>query len=408
MDAHAHSRSTTRRTHRVVVGALALIVLAPVFIRALTMDGRFIDIDVYIGAADTVLRGGDLYSFATDEGFHFNYPPFAALFLLPLGMLPKGLVYGAWSASVLPLLALTVVAAGAPAASAWAERRGISRRTALLVMVLVLAWTVPVWKNIGYGQIGMLLTAMVAVDCLWLREKRWHGVLIGLAAAVKLTPLVFVLYLIVTRRWRAVFVSMATFVLAQVTAAVLLPGASWTYWTDTIFAGGRFGSNTLGNRSVQGMLERTSLGDGAQLALLVPIVLALVVLGMLRARTAYRSGRYVAGMAIVGCVSIAVSPISWSHHLTWILLAVLALARPGLLKAAIPLVIVLMLDTPGLGQGIHDAVGWGGGLWALVADLDGLAAIAVVLFLPVRARHAKTEPPSPEAATQRMSVTHAA
>src|SRR6185503_21371042 len=70
----------------------------------------------------------------------------------------------------------------------------------------------PVRETITFGQVNTLLLTLVAGDMLLgvARGRRWAGVGIGLATAIKLTPGVFILYLLITRRWRPAGVATGT------------------------------------------------------------------------------------------------------------------------------------------------------------------------------------------------------
>lgn len=367
----------------------AAVAVAPLFPLAMASSYRFIDIDidVYIGAADTILRRGDLYACTTDRGYYFTYPPFAALVLLPLGLLPTDVAHGVWSATILPLLALTVVVAAGPLAAQWARRWRVPRAVPRLGVFVILAWTLPVWINIRYGQTGVLLTAMVVVDCLWLRGKRSYGVLVGLAAAIKLTPGIFILHFLATRQWRAMWVSAGTFVGAQLLAFAVIPYDAWNFWSAAIFDNGRYGDNTIGNRSVRGMLARTELPASARSAIAIIVAVALLVVGVRRARKANEAGDFVAVVAILGALSMCLSPVAWQHHMTWLLIAAIALAgQPRRWWLATLLVGVLMVDLNEAGDAALDSWSWGSPLWHLVMDVHGLIAVAVVLALPVSAR----------------------
>ena len=77
-----------------------------------------------------------------------------------------------------------------------AHTPGWSRHTRWLVLA---AFAVePVWHTVSFGQINLTLAALVAIDvCRW-RGSRYGGMLAGVASAIKLTPLIFVLYLAVS------------------------------------------------------------------------------------------------------------------------------------------------------------------------------------------------------------------
>ena len=77
---------------------------------------------------------------------------------------------------------------------------GLVARSWLVVGLVVGALALePVWQNLRFGQVNLVLMAAVVVD-LTRPERRSSGVLVGLAAGVKLTPLVFVVLLVLVGR----------------------------------------------------------------------------------------------------------------------------------------------------------------------------------------------------------------
>lgn len=163
------------------------------------------------------------------------YPPFFAIFWAPFGMFPLGEggsggvvahriglgVSAALAAAV--MIAFTFWAVRAAVAAAW---RGEKRPP---FGAYVLVWFLsagPAFGSIARLETDMLIVMAVA-GAMWLmlRKKRcfWGGVLLGLAAAVKLTPGLFGVYLVCRRQWKA----LAGMVAAGVVCTVLLPALVW-------------------------------------------------------------------------------------------------------------------------------------------------------------------------------------
>ncbi|MCU1691121.1 MAG: hypothetical protein JWM64_212 [Frankiales bacterium] len=342
---------------RILVGWLAVLPLLWWSVR--TPDPRrFVDLAVYREAGGHL---GDLYGFTTANGLPFTYPPFAALLAAPLRVLPLPVVGVLWGLGVV-------------AGLAWLVQRA-RPSTALLPAVLLLAaalWTQPLRDTVRFGQVGVLLAVLVLADCT---STRWRGVLVGVAAAVKLTPALFVVHLWLSGRRRDACTAAATAAGCTLLGAVLLPHASWRYWTSALFDVSRVGAvDDGGNQSWNGFLERAGL-PRALLLLLVP----LLVVGL---RRAARGSDPVAAACVVGCLAVVVSPVSWIHTQVWLVLALLLLARtrPALALAGLALLwarlpwqasALLLDDVPGRP------------LWLLVQGLQGLGCVAVVLLLPV-------------------------
>lgn len=364
---------------------VALLSAAPLLLWSVGEQGprRFVDLAVYQQAGRTVLDGGDLYGFTTERGLPFTYPPFAALLALPVGHLPVVVAGLLWAAMTLAALAFVVHRCSVPLRSALAR---LGARGALLAggLVGVALWLQPLRDTVRFGQVGVLLAALVVADLLPERTRWPRGLLVGIAAAVKLTPALFVVYLLVSGQRRAAAVATATAAGLTLLAAAVLPGATRTYWTDAVFDLQRIGDVADGgNQALRGMLVRTGWPDAVQVVVLVAAVVALLAVGLVRAA---RARDRVAAVAIVGCLSVAVSPIGWIHHLVWLVPAALVLA--GDLRSrrrvllAVGLVAMAAARLPWQAQALLLDGAPGRPLWLLVQSALGLAAVAVVLWLP--------------------------
>ena len=166
-------------------------------------------------------------------------------------------------------------------------------------------------STLGFGQINALLMVMVVLDVLLPGErKRTKGLLIGVAAAIKLTPAVFVVYFLVRRDFRSAARVAGGFVVAGALLWLVRPSASVTYWTKLVFDAGRIGGvDYVGNQSLNGLAVRAGLSQiGWVLAALA--VMAVVAVVVARAEPV---------LALTACAlgGLLVSPISWTHHWTW-------------------------------------------------------------------------------------------
>ena len=114
----------------------------------------------------------------------------------------------------------------------------------------------PVWQNLSFGQVNLVLMAAVVAD-LTRPERRFSGVLVGLAAAVKLTPLVFVVLLLLVGRRGAAGRAALTFLATVAVGFAVAPGAAASYWTLGLLDADRVGPPWLAhNQSAYGVLTR--------------------------------------------------------------------------------------------------------------------------------------------------------
>jgi len=271
--------------------------------------GGFTDLHVYRYAGQTLLDGESAYE--RDDpvtGLPFTYPPFAVVPMVPLALVPGWLAAGLWTGASTACVAATVVvvrrARRLPAPGWWVAA------VALAAIALE-----PVWQNLAFGQVNALLMLAVLVD-LARPERRWSGVLVGIVAGIKLTPLVFVVLLVLVGRRAAAGRAVLAFAATVVVGLAIVPGAS-SYWTDGLLDARRVGPPALAhNQSVFGALTR--LLDGPPptwlwLAVAGPVALAVVVVGA----ACWRRGDRVLGTCLAALAMLLASPIAWSHHWVW-------------------------------------------------------------------------------------------
>ena len=283
----------------------------------------FFDLRVYRGAVLWWLQGEPLYSFALERK-GFTYPPFAAVLLVPLTWLPTG------PTTILALVASVVVVV---LVTWWliapvARRHEISPWFAVALAVPVVLALEPIRLTLGEGQLNMLILALVLVDVVALRRGcAWCGVGIGLATALKLTPGLFIVFLALIGRRRAAIVATGTSLGATLLGFVVDPSVSWQYWTDILWDTSRVGRLVNPwNQSVLGLLAHVSDPAPPDRRLWVLFAAGVAVLGLVRAVRVYRRGDDLAAVTLAGLTACLVSPISWVHHLYWVVPAVVVLA----------------------------------------------------------------------------------
>lgn len=351
-----------------VAGAAALVPLAPLIL--VPGPERMKDLLVYVGAGATAGSGADVYDFRTAFDMPFTYPPFAALLSEPLSRVPLGLLHVMWLLATLAALVAVARLAMAPVVA----RLGLPLTLALLLV------SSPVRSHLRFGQVGLFLVLLVATDLL--RDRRWQGVGLGLAVAVKLTPAVFLPWLLMRRQLRALALAVGTAAGATLIALLLLWPSAREYLWRALWDSDRFGANDVpGNQSVRGMLLRTELSEQSVTVLWL---LGSVLLTVVAVRGAHRldeTGNRLGALGVLAALSIAVSPISWVHHLVFLVLPLSALVAVHRWRLASAWALLLAVSLPSLGTAGLRA----GGpelFWHLVVDAQGLSAVAAVLLLP--------------------------
>ncbi|MFE7791594.1 glycosyltransferase 87 family protein [Streptomyces sp. NPDC057460] len=309
------------RTVVPVTGAVLFMVTVPYY-------RDWFDLYVYYGTVDDWIRhGGRIYDYLLPgTGYGFTYPPFAAVCMLPMLLVGRT---GAVVGCVLLSVAASVLLLRGPLRELPLGRGGLVVSGCLFVMLE------PVRDTFSLGQVNLLLMALVYADG---GRGRFAGVGIGLATAFKLTPGIFIGYLLLTGRRRAAAVATGTAVAASVVGVLAAPRASWVFWTRALWDTHRVGAlDYVSNQSLQGALARM----GAARPVWVMAVLAVLVLWAYRVRRTTAVGDDEAGMALTGLAACLVSPVTWVHHLVWAVPAVALLARSGRRAVAAVLYVVL-------------------------------------------------------------------
>jgi alpha-1,2-mannosyltransferase len=287
----------------------------------LAIHGNQVDIDVYLMGGAHVLSP-NLYSLTSDH-LYFTYPPFAALVFAPLALLtrtPAQVIWGLASVVVLLWLLYVSLRTVSPAASTAVARR---RAVLLLAPAMVLD---PVLVTAYLGQVNILVVALVMTDLGVGWDRIPKGVLTGIAAAIKLTPLIFVPYLFLTRQYRAGCVALGSFLACSAVGGVVSPHASWVFWTQDVFNSSRAGALlSISNQNLKSAAMRIAHGN-VPLSILLPLSIAIAVLGLVLAAWAYRTSSPMLGAVVCATTGLVISPITWSHHLVWSVPAILWLA----------------------------------------------------------------------------------
>ena len=392
---HDRDPRMTLRSAGYWAGAVLLVALAvaPLVQYWLTNqpDQRLVDLDVYRTGGQSVLIGRHVYDTVTPppQLLPFTYPPLGALLAVPLAMMPWPAAQWVWTVLLYVALGVTVAYAFRPVLTRVRALRRYGRAAPLAAGALVaaLAYVMPMRDQIRFGQVGIILVAVCVADCMKPDGGRLpRGVLVGLAMAVKLTPGVFVIYLWITGRRRAAVTAVGTAVAVTLATLLVIPG-DWTdYWFGALFSSDRLGANAgTTNQALRGMLLRTYMPDPVVTALWLACVIAVVYFGYRGARRLSLSGREAAGVAVTGLLSVAVSPVSWIHHLTWVIVAIGALAgaardRRRVIAAAVTYVF-FVVPVPWLGVTLL-ADGIGGRVpGKIVQDGFGLGTLALMAVL---------------------------
>ena len=278
------------------------------------------DFSFYWTAAWQVLHGQPIYSatqlttpYAPQGQQGFLYPPPFAVFVIPFAALSSS----TWNPGYLAWIAFGSVIAVATIYAIWrAERLGehleVLRGAGWWLLVGALLALPEVITELINGNVHLLLFALLGVG--WLGVRRGDargdalgGAAVGLAALIKLFPGVVILWLALTRRWRAVGWAVGAAVVASLVTLPVTGLQAWLDYPSVLF-------NMAAPVDPTWSVAPTTwlspiLGFQFARALVTIAGLAVVVAAAQRLDT--RSG-----YAVSVLVAVLVTPILWTHYVT--------------------------------------------------------------------------------------------
>jgi Glycosyltransferase family 87 len=294
-----------------------------------------LDFRIYMWGGHAVLHDTRLYTDLA-YGHWFTYSPFAAVVFVPIAALPLTAARVGWDLASLAALAYSLVLIGKLAGY---------RPSRLAVAGLVAAAMAldPVYQTLFLGQINLILLALILTDAWRVSRGRTAGLGVGVAAAIKLTPAIFIVFFLLAGKTKSALAGAATFLGCGLIGLAIAPGASRQYWEHLFYDTSRVGAPYISNQSPYAAAIRIA-GGAAHVGAWYPVIpVALAAVGLATATVLARGddiprpprgdmargGDWLGAAAVTGCTGLLVSPISWAHHWVWILPALVVLVRSG-------------------------------------------------------------------------------
>jgi alpha-1,2-mannosyltransferase len=300
------------------IGACVLPVLVALYVGATAFGGSvlpwrpgMVDLEVYSRAGSVLLAGGNFYDLPGP--LQFLYPPFAAVLAVPLALLPATVLQVGWTA------------AGALALVAILHRFGLQGWLLSVASAVAVYVVEPIVQTLAFGQLGIFLVALVVLDLVpgprvFRRRLLPEGVLTAIATAIKLTPAIFVLYLLAVRKYRAFLVAVITGMVVTLISAAIVPATSHEFWTRLAHGDTGLGHSIIyyTNQSVMaGVVRIFGLGSApAVVGLVLSAVVAIA--GVWAAVLWHRLGDVRLAVNLCGVAGLLASPVSWLHHFVWV------------------------------------------------------------------------------------------
>jgi alpha-1,2-mannosyltransferase len=272
------------------------------------------DLDIYRHGALQVVHGAAVYTQELPGGGWFTYPPFAAVMFVPLALVNFTVAKAVWMAVSFLALIATI----------WRCATVLGYRRDWLLAIVSVAGAVvaldieAVRGSLWQGQVNLVLMTIIIWDLTRARGARFRGWSVGIAAGIKLTAVVFVPYLLITRQWRAALTATATAATTVLLTWCLLPADSAEYWSYAMFQIDRIGPlDHPGNFSIGGVLA--TLWAPAPMPTLWWLVgvMVMAACGYYAAYRAELSAQRLLAVTIVGLLACTVPPLAWGHHWVW-------------------------------------------------------------------------------------------
>jgi hypothetical protein len=370
-------RLWTRRTTWIglALGVLVVIIFSVVY--------KPVDFSVYRFGGEQVTHGLRLYLTRYVRGHDrewFTYTPFAAVLFVPLAILPE-------LVSQVIFQLLSVAALGVAGILTLRLAGYVPTRTVAAAAIVVGLTLEPMYHTLFLGQINLILFALIMIDVWRIARGRTAGVCIGITAAIKLIPLIFIPMLLLARRWKDAMFAAGTFLTCVCIGYAVNPQASGLYWHHLVTDTARVGAGYISNQSPFALVVRLT-GDTAvgHWYLLFPILLGTVSLAVAAVLARHRD--WLGAVTVTGTGGLLVSPVSWTHHWVWVLPALVLLwqggkrARIGAASGYALFVLAPMWFTPRQGgpseYGFH-------GLVTAVANCYLVAGLAFLGYMSYRA-----------------------
>jgi alpha-1,2-mannosyltransferase len=313
----------------------AAVVAVPVWFLLSNWNKQGLDFSVYWHGGkilnDAGWHASALYSptleWAGGPGLPFTYPPFAALVFSILARLPEALALQLFNAAGVAVAAwLSALAVRYwNSKTDWRTTFDSPRSSWIAAAGLLAMLTLGPWREtLAFGQVNILLMGLMTADLLS-RHHRWNrgmpgsGFLVGVAAGIKLTPLVFGLYYLVRKDWRGLMNMAAGFSATVLVGALLRPVESLQFWVSILPDTSRIGgAGYVDNLSIKGALLH--FGVPASAVTFPWLLLSLLVVACAAAviKLASDQGARVVAASATALAMLLISPVSWSHHWVWV------------------------------------------------------------------------------------------
>lgn len=346
----------------------------------------------------------------------FTYPPFAALLFSLLARLPENLALDLFNTagSLLAVWVAVRIVRYWNAKALWRSTFSSTGNRWVAVLLVLAVLNLGPWREtLAFGQINILLMGLIAADLLarnprWTRGVPGSGFLVGVAAGIKLTPLVFGLYFLMRKDWRGLLNMGAGFASTVLFGFLLRPAESLQFWLEILPDTSRIGgAGYVDNLSLKGALLHFGVPETAVTVPWLVLGLLVVVLAAALIKAASEQGARVVAISATALTMLLISPVSWSHHWVWVAAVLPAFAWTlretparyrctrwlmGTVLGISTLVFLFSPKTIGTALGAENLDIQTPGLWIMASSAGVFCAVAILVCWLVVLRRASLVP----------------
>lgn len=279
-------------------------------------DVSFLDLIGRINNLKQLRHTGNIYVWNGPEAF--TYPPGAIFFFWPVQYLGTrfweyfSVLASLWSMSVSFAIVLH-------------KLRSVAWRNALAIgfwlSIVFAAIYPPMMSDLVWGNISTVILGMTVLDFFVIPPK-YRGVVTGLAAAVKIYPIIFVAWWAWRRRWAEVRLALVSVAGITLLASLIWWPSAHTYFMTQVFGGGviqRFQGPSFNSSSIFTFFTRPPFEAGAVPVWVAALLsLALLALAFRGAARLVADSHFMSGFIVLSASMRIIMPVAWDHYFVFL------------------------------------------------------------------------------------------
>lgn len=229
-DGEKLDRSGSRRVQMVVYWVAVVLLILGVLVSVITLNTYALARSDFLQdyeAAEAMWAGASIYN--PDFSKENNHPPFTALVFVPLTVFSPATAFRIWGAINICMYVWLL----------WRIKGtlelDLGPHFSLLILAGSLIWH-PFVSHLALGQISIAVAFLIVAAWWLLRSDRqgWAGVLLGFAAAFKLYPVLFALYLLLRKNYKALGIMVLTAVVFSLLPLIAVAPKDYIYYATSV------------------------------------------------------------------------------------------------------------------------------------------------------------------------------